>query len=124
LIGLQAGNFSAWHFRSQLLNDTDLKKEIAMAKSAFWTEPREQSSWIYYRWLIGQAAIAADTEFIQKELADIAELIEVVPAIKYPFLATICLQRKLPNPDEAAIAAMKARLAELDPIQFPYSEEQ
>jgi geranylgeranyl transferase type-2 subunit alpha len=122
LIGQETGNFSAWHYRSQLVDGTNFKDEIDMAKSAFWTEPREQSAWIYYRWLIGRD-IPMDAEFLEAELRDMTELAETVPTVKYPFLAIIWLQKKLHGPD-ADITDVKAKLSEIDPIRAPYYAEQ
>jgi len=51
-------NFSAWHQRSKILvssqNDERLwrDKEFAFVESALWTDPTDQSAWIYHRWLV------------------------------------------------------------------------
>jgi hypothetical protein len=42
---------------------------------------------------------------------------------KWPWLAGIWLQRLLPNPDEARVQALKARLAQLDPIRATFYSE-
>ncbi|RHZ83245.1 hypothetical protein Glove_99g311 [Diversispora epigaea] len=60
-------NYSAWHQRSKLLpklikeknlNDQEIKeiinREFELVKSAFYTDPDDQSSWLYHRWLIGR----------------------------------------------------------------------
>jgi geranylgeranyl transferase type-2 subunit alpha len=123
LIGQETGNFSAWHYRSQLVTGANFQEEVEMAKSAFWTEPREQSAWIYYRWLISREVVL-DPDFLSTELADMNELALTVPTVKYPFLAIIWLQRRLPEPDLSVIAAMKEKLTEIDPIRAPYYAEQ
>eukprot|EP00658_Telonema_sp_P-2_P011332 TRINITY_DN14302_c0_g1_i1.p1 TRINITY_DN14302_c0_g1~~TRINITY_DN14302_c0_g1_i1.p1 ORF type:complete len:979 (+),score=236.77 TRINITY_DN14302_c0_g1_i1:194-3130(+) len=54
-------NYSAWHLRSRLLpslsSDEDCtamaQEELELVKSAFFTEPADQSAWLYHRWLLG-----------------------------------------------------------------------
>ena len=58
-------NFSAWHYRSKLLvkihesNDGPydvpldlIQAELEKIKHAIFTEPNDQSSWNYHRWLV------------------------------------------------------------------------
>ncbi|KAG2171425.1 hypothetical protein INT43_009086 [Umbelopsis isabellina] len=58
-------NYSAWHYRSKLLPSIikDItteerkaigKSEIDMIKNALYTEPDDQSAWLYYWWLVGR----------------------------------------------------------------------
>lgn len=64
LIQLNFSNYSAWHYRSTLIpqicknNHKKLKKqiikELEFVKNAFWTEPNDQSAWLYHRWLLGK----------------------------------------------------------------------
>lgn len=124
MISSEFSNFSAWHYRSQLPNLTDLRAEIDLTKNAFWTDPNDQSSWIYYRWLLNHEEISSDKELIEEELAGMCELMQDEPESKYPCLAAIWLERKRENPDEENIRALKDKLAELDPIRSPYYEEQ
>ena len=63
LIERNFSNYSAWHYRSTLIplickdNHKKLKKrinkELEMVKNAFYTEPNDQSAWLYHRWLLG-----------------------------------------------------------------------
>lgn len=116
-------NFSAWHYRSQLPNLTDLKGEIDLAKSAFWTDPQDQGPWIYYRWLINHQEIASDSDYIKEELEQMHELIECDES-KYPYLASLWLLRKLPDSDASEIETVKSKLKEIDPIHAAFYEEQ
>ncbi|CAO3691655.1 unnamed protein product [Umbelopsis ramanniana] len=58
-------NYSAWHYRSKVLPSilkdmTDEertaigKKELDLIKNALYTEPDDQSAWLYYWWLVGR----------------------------------------------------------------------
>ena len=116
-------NTSAWHYRSQLPNLTDFKAEIEMAKTAMWTDPRDQSAWLYYRWLLNRESIANDQELLHEEEATLKELEEEDPECKYVFLAHLWVQRKLNDSSEEVINSLKEKLSELDPIRAPYYKE-
>jgi geranylgeranyl transferase type-2 subunit alpha len=54
-------NYSAWHYRSKLLEslyaenqiDFDVfKKELNIIENALFTDPNDQSAWIYEKWLL------------------------------------------------------------------------
>ncbi|CAI2172698.1 17895_t:CDS:10 [Funneliformis geosporum] len=60
-------NYSAWHQRSKLLprlikeqnlDEQDKKnlvnKEFELVKAAFYTDPDDQSAWLYHWWLVGR----------------------------------------------------------------------
>lgn len=53
-------NYSAWHYRSKLFSaagkDEECIKisELSLVESAAFTDPSDQSAWIYQRWLIGK----------------------------------------------------------------------
>ncbi|KAH0792862.1 geranylgeranyl transferase type-2 subunit alpha [Histomonas meleagridis] len=124
LIAANFSNFSAWHYRSQLPNLTNFEEEIETAKAAFWTDPNDQSSWIYYRWLLTRPSIKENVELLQEEVSGMDELMHDEPKCKYPYLAGIWLQRALPNPDEKKISELKEKLKQIDPIRAPYYDEQ
>ncbi|CEP08722.1 hypothetical protein [Parasitella parasitica] len=59
-------NYSAWHQRSKLLPEivvsmtTDERNRVALGelelvKNAIYTDPEDQSAWLYYWWLLGRA---------------------------------------------------------------------
>ncbi|KAF7721153.1 hypothetical protein EC973_005360 [Apophysomyces ossiformis] len=67
-------NYSAWHQRSKLLpeivanksteeRNEVAKKELDIIKSAIYTEPDDQSAWLYYWWLLGKGRFYT-TEFV------------------------------------------------------------
>jgi len=63
LLKSSISNFSAWHYRSNLLkskveNDSERKsiieKELDLIMNAIFTDPSDQSIWIYYKWIISK----------------------------------------------------------------------
>ncbi|KAI9490040.1 hypothetical protein BDB00DRAFT_839847 [Zychaea mexicana] len=57
-------NFSAWYQRTRLLpeivhnlsvdkKNAIAKDELYLVKEAIYTEPEDQSAWLYYRWIVG-----------------------------------------------------------------------
>src|SRR4051812_11990036 len=59
-------NYSAWHYRTILLtrlinqssdlssNWDRLQQEFDVINNTVWTEPNDQSIWLYHRWVIAQ----------------------------------------------------------------------
>ena len=63
LLKSSISNFSAWHYRSNLLkskveDDSERKsiieKELDLIMNAIFTDPSDQSIWIYYKWIISK----------------------------------------------------------------------
>lgn len=100
LIHLNFSNYSAWHQRSVLhpklaRNDSDqlqkaIESDFDLVRNAFYTEPDDQSSWLYHRWLVSQKAVE-DTEFLLKELGKIDEVVALEPDAKWPRLTCVFL---------------------------------
>ncbi|KAJ7771740.1 rab-protein geranylgeranyltransferase [Mycena metata] len=76
-------NFSAWHQRSKLLTSLwgsgkleyskSKEEEFELVRNAMYTDPNDQSAWIYHRWLMGAGA---DKEVLEREIAVIQELLD------------------------------------------------
>ncbi|KAI8593058.1 hypothetical protein BDZ88DRAFT_405365 [Geranomyces variabilis] len=82
-------NYSAWHYRSKVLVQafTDpaerakvIDNEFELVRNAIYTEPADQSAWLYQRWLL--SLVPQDTDRWSKELESIQELVEIEPESK------------------------------------------
>jgi geranylgeranyl transferase type-2 subunit alpha len=83
-------NFSAWHQRSKVLsalwsrgehNTPEIKDaEFELLKQAMYTDPNDQSVWLYHKWLMGPEPDAA---LLEREITVIKELLEVEPDSKW-----------------------------------------
>ncbi|EGU11573.1 Microfibrillar-associated protein 1 [Rhodotorula toruloides ATCC 204091] len=71
-ISANFSNFSAWHYRTKLLAKLwdekgwrpDAKErlervdqEFELVKQAIWSDPNDQSAWLYHRWLVGEGCL-------------------------------------------------------------------
>jgi geranylgeranyl transferase type-2 subunit alpha len=139
-------NYSAWHYRSvavaQILARPSAAGDAAAAaaaaerarlldaefdsvKQAFFTDPRDQSAWLYHRWLLWQCGDGERrVAVLRRELDVCAELLALEPECKWALLAREYLLRALRAcgamaADEAARLAIEAvdRLATLDPMR-------
>lgn len=90
-------NFSAWHHRSTLIpkllqsKPTEefqdiyefLKKELDLLRNAMYTDPEDQSVWIYLRWLLTDnffrngLSIEQYVQILKNELGNVKELNEL-----------------------------------------------
>jgi geranylgeranyl transferase type-2 subunit alpha len=159
-------NYSAWHHRSvhfERLDDKDEKDTVAsetwfqalldaefeLVSQAFFTEPEDQSAWMYHRWLLSQLDMyssssdsssskkAYKVKTLQRELHRINEVFEMEPTCKWPALVCARLHKLLAKEEtlrDAAAAdddaknkehAMKAKelyekLLVLDPLRKGY----
>ncbi|KAJ9101927.1 hypothetical protein QFC19_005008 [Naganishia cerealis] len=93
-------NFSAWHQRTKELSkiwdsmrsqpedgpqnvEAEIQrmrqKEFELVAQALWTDPGDQSGWLYHRWLVGNGD---DVATLRREIAQIKELLEAEPDSK------------------------------------------
>ena len=78
-------NYSAWHYRSKLIqglykaeqiSEEIFSKEVELIENAVFTDPNDQSAWIYEKWFLieHQRSIKLDDKLIEKHLNNILEL--------------------------------------------------
>ncbi|KAF8599582.1 rab-protein geranylgeranyltransferase [Ceratobasidium sp. AG-I] len=103
-------NFSAWHQRTKVFGtiwqehpeaEAEAKpEEFEFVRNALWTDPGDQSAWLYHRWLIGQGD---NVETLRSEVAAIEELVEEVGTdSKWPLQALVHYKTLLAGHDPAA----------------------
>ncbi|PCH38278.1 protein prenylyltransferase [Wolfiporia cocos MD-104 SS10] len=95
-------NFSAWHQRSKVLMSLwdagkldrwhSMEEEFELVKNAMYTDPGDQSVWIYHRWLIGNGD---DYEVLCREIAAIQELMDEQPDSKWCVESLVFYKRLL-----------------------------
>lgn len=84
-------NFSAWHQRSKVfltiwegVSEQERRRtkddEFDFVKQGMYTDPADQSVWLYHRWLIGQGE---DRGILKREIQVIEELRELEPDSKW-----------------------------------------
>ncbi|CAG8485613.1 26798_t:CDS:2, partial [Dentiscutata erythropus] len=105
-------NYSAWHQRSKLLpnllEDEQLgdqgkknliDQEFELVKSAFYTDPDDQSAWLYHWWLIGRDILPLTKQerinLLKREIATVKELQEIEPESKWCLQTLLVLLREL-----------------------------
>jgi len=138
-------NYSAWHYRSVLLpqlvdekdqNAIDLvvRREFSLVQQAFYTEPDDQSAWLFYRWLLGGisqgdccstcvpqsgAGFRVTTpDVFKRELSVCEELLNVEPSCKWVLLTVALLLTALHQGER--LAGIFSRLQEIDPMRVQY----
>ncbi|KEP51121.1 Rab geranylgeranyltransferase alpha subunit [Rhizoctonia solani 123E] len=90
-------NFSAWHQRTKVFSvlwkdhpevEAAAKpEEFEFVRNALWTDPGDQSAWLYHRWLVGKGD---DVKTVKSEISSIEELVaEVGSDSKWPLQALV-----------------------------------
>lgn len=161
-------NYSAWHHRSVHFEQFDegrddeegtenpsssssklslqfqavLNAEFELVSQAFFTEPEDQSAWMYHRWLLSQldeyssssssSKKAYKIQTLQRELHRIRDVSEMEPTCKWPALVCARLHARLAketrDADDPAVATTHVvqakelfeRLIVLDPLRKGY----
>ncbi|KAF7295305.1 Rab geranylgeranyltransferase [Mycena indigotica] len=95
-------NFSAWHQRTKLLTSLwasgrlDYAKskedEFELVRNAMFTDPNDQSVWIYHRWLMGEGD---DHTVLEREIGVIQELLDEQPDSKWCMESQVYYKRIL-----------------------------
>ncbi|KAM0790630.1 hypothetical protein ACM66B_004492 [Microbotryomycetes sp. NB124-2] len=105
-IGDNFSNFSAWHYRTKLLaklwqekgwneenaeRKDQIESEFDLVKQALWSDPNDQSAWLYHRWLVGGGTLA----IVRREIQGIEELLEEEPDSRLCLDALVYFKRLL-----------------------------
>ncbi|KAI0080616.1 rab-protein geranylgeranyltransferase [Panus rudis PR-1116 ss-1] len=103
-------NFSAWHQRSKVLTTLweageldpvkSREEEFELVRNAMYTDPDDQSVWLYHAWLIGQGN---DIDRLNYEIQSIQELLDEQPDSKWCMEALVRYKRMLLDKHSAAI---------------------
>lgn len=120
-------NFSAWHYRSKLLpklwaergettNDEAsrlalLDGEFNLVLQALYTDPSDQSGWLYHRWLVGRGTEV----LLRREITALDELREMEPDSRYCLDAMAHYRSLLLNllgPDHADASELRKSIVE------------
>ncbi|KAJ3157460.1 Rab geranylgeranyltransferase [Geranomyces michiganensis] len=119
-------NYSAWHYRSKVLVQafTDpaeraevIENEFELVRNAIYTEPADQSAWLYQRWLL--SLVPQDTNRWSKELGSIQELVEIEPESKWALLSIVHIMLHLgQRGDEVAGILKQLQLLDPDRAEF------
>ncbi|WFD36413.1 protein geranylgeranyltransferase type II [Malassezia cuniculi] len=124
-------NFSAWHQRTKLFGPVwdaksyseeqrhkEREAEYDTVRQGMYTDPSDQSIWLYHRWLVEQAPTR---ETLEAEIATITELSELEPDNKWCIQSLAYykdLMNKLYDVDtKSEVDGLLARLIEVDPLR-------
>jgi len=128
-------NYSAWHQRSVLIpsiypsNTKEYRQvldhEYELIRNAFYTEPADQSAWIYHRWLTNQVSLSIPKEeqqtIFERELEMCHELANLLAddksLQKWPIFTSIFIMQKLGG-KEKQIRENLELLAQIDSNHF------
>ena len=108
-------------YRSRVASDAEtLEREFELASNAFYTEPEDQSAWMYHRWLTSRARAIEDAKdresLLERERQTCREVSDLEPTCKWPLLALASLGDEHPR-------EMFQNLAALDPARGGYYRE-
>ena len=124
-IAASFSNFSAWHQRSTVYTvlwcaapaaeETARQEDLELVRNAMYTDPGDQSAWVYHRWLVGPAPSRA---LLEGEIQAIGELLEEEPGSKWcmeslvHYKSLLLKQHATQNDEREALKEECARLLE------------
>ncbi|KAG2075993.1 rab-protein geranylgeranyltransferase [Suillus decipiens] len=129
-IGANFSNFSAWHQRSKTLVGLwesgqldpiqSRDDEFELVSNALYTDPDDQSAWIYHRWLIGSGE---DKSRLEREIQLIFELLQEQPDRCMESLVhykRLLLQNHSPDSQtlKQECVELLSQLMDLDPVRY------
>jgi geranylgeranyl transferase type-2 subunit alpha len=89
-------NYSAWHNRSSLLWENNriqgepmkdvLEREFSLVQNQLFTDPYDQSAWIYHRWLL---QTPESKDILEMDLQTCKELMEIEKDCKWVLLTIV-----------------------------------
>lgn len=141
-IAASFSNFSAWHQRSKvytaLWSDSPFtaaevqarQTDLELVRNAMYTDPNDQSAWVYHRWLVGPAP---SRDLLEGEISAIGELLEEEPGSKWCMESLVHYKSLLlklhakENGERSALkedcAGLLKELKEVDPFRRARYEE-
>jgi geranylgeranyl transferase type-2 subunit alpha len=156
LINENFSNYSAWHYRSALIAKIEdssiasIDSELDFVLSAFYTEPDDQSAWLYHRWLLAKICpelplsspkldspssltsrdiSESSRAKLSQELERCRMLLMTEPNCKWAILAVAVIAPVLAKQgvdtgiSHEELTQMFSRLKTLDPLRKSYYEE-
>lgn len=109
-------NFSAWHQRTKVLaslwdsgkldKHSSLQQEFDLVQNAMYTDPNDQSVWLYHRWLIGSGD---DYKLLEREIVVIQELLDEQPDSKWCMDTLVYYKQLLLRKHPAHIGPLEAK---------------
>ncbi|CBY35587.1 unnamed protein product [Oikopleura dioica] len=132
LIQTSFSNFSAWHYRSKLLNLEEegvVENEMDLVLNAVFTDPSDASSWIYHRHLISNVPFSQDfTKILQDHQESLKELLVLekeednnVSTLRSISLSLLEINSRLKTDNwEEKSKFMLNELIDIDPIRRGY----
>jgi geranylgeranyl transferase type-2 subunit alpha len=123
-------NYSAWHRRSLLFPRlepiigqqallTAIDSDLRLIKSAYFTEPADQSCWFYLRWLLDFAGNRLGDKrdaLYKQELDNISELLSIEPEAPLALVTWVHLAAQVGIPQEQIVGKLRV-LERIDPLR-------
>ncbi|KAI8615778.1 hypothetical protein BC830DRAFT_261376 [Chytriomyces sp. MP71] len=109
-------NYSAWHYRGKLIarsamadaeRDAVVQKDFETVRNAIYTEPADQSAWLYQRWLLGEKEAPLSVEWAHLEATSDQEAILFV-SFNHPVLIDDTQVSLSPSKTDLATPSLRA----------------